>query len=220
MARNARIDERDDDEEIVQKDSFYQRIPKVVWIILICLIIVGVSLLSVFLTVKYIKYNQNINKVFINKYIEALELKTAYGYKHPEQKIDINLVNYAKNYIINPNNKECGKESQLILKPEENNLSFMNCEFIESIKNDDMAKNITLYVPKENNTEIFSNNYSKYSTYYFFIDFNDGDDSLLDYDWILVDRQGRNRSYEFCSKYKNICKYSLLFNNEDFKEFK
>lgn len=220
----SRIDDsrrlRDEEEEPVKKESFFKRIPKKIIILGVVLLIISSSVVSIYLTVKYVKYTQNINVTIINKYIEALELKTAYGYKHPEQKIDINIKEYAKNFLINKTNKDCGKNSQLELNKEDTNLNFMSCEFIKEIEKDKIANNITIFVPIENNKEIFSDSFNKYSNYSFFIGFNEGDQSLLDYDWILIDRQGRTRGYEFCDKYKNLCKYMLHYNSEEFKEFK
>lgn len=209
-----------EEEEPVKKESFLKRIPKKIMILAFVLLIIFSSLFSIFLTVKYVKYTQNINVTIINKYIESLELKTAYGYKHPEQKIDINIKEYAKNFLINKTNKDCGENSQLDLNKEDSTLNFMSCGFIKEIETDKIANNITIFVPNENNKEIFSDSFNKYSTYSFFIGFNEGDQSLLDYDWILVDRQGRTRSFEFCDKYKNLCKYMLHYNSKEFKEFK
>lgn len=58
MARDAKVDEIDDEEEI-QKEPFYQRIPKIGWIIIISLFIIAISLVSVYLTVKILKNLNN-----------------------------------------------------------------------------------------------------------------------------------------------------------------
>lgn len=217
MIKNNKVIGEDDDLNVDVKDKYNKN---TIFFILITVLIVIVSFISILITIKYINHSNNVNITIINKYIESLELKTAYGYKHPIQKIDINISEYAKNYIVNPKNKECGQSSQLILINEEENLELISCEFINKIENDSIAKNISIYVPEKNNSEIFSNNFNNYSDYLFLIGFNDGEESLLDYDWILTDRQGRRRNYEFCNKYKNLCKYTLNYNSSEFEQFK
>lgn len=161
-----------EDEVLNFKDKYSKN---VILFVLITLLIIIVSFVSILITIKYINHSNNINIKIINKYIESLELKTAYGYKHPIQKVDISISEYAKNYLVNPENKECGNYSQLILINEEKNLELISCDFIKKIENDSIAKNISIYVPEKNNSEIFSNNLNNYSDYLFLIGFNDAD---------------------------------------------
>lgn len=228
MARN-NSNLLDEDEEDLKEESkrtkfSIDNLSNVKLIIILIIFTILFSIISVFITYKYIKYNNSVNINILNSYIESLELKTAYGYKHPIQKIDINISEYAKTYLLNKNQLSCGNSSQLDLKKEEDKLEFISCNFINEIENNKLAKNITIYVPDSNNKEIFSEGFNKdinkYSNYSFFIEFNKGDVSLLDSGWILIDRQGRQRDYSFCQKYINLCKFTLNYNSSDFKWLK
>ena len=190
----------------VRKKSFYEDMTKATMIKVSVLVLLLVILASILITRDVINYKQSINQTILKSYLQSLELKTAYGYNHPEQKVDIALTEYAWNYLVH-DSQFCNQKSQLTLKPEDKKINFIECNEIKRISEDPLGKHVTIFIPQKNNNDQYSSEPTPISEYRFFIDFRDGEPSLLKYKWNLIDRKGKLRSLEFCTDRPNLCKY-------------
>ena len=190
----------------VKKKSLLENISTATIIKFSILLLLLVILASILITRDFINYKQSINQTILKGYLNSLELKTAYGYNHPAQKVDIALTEYAWNYLVT-DSQLCNQKSQLTLKEEDKNTSFIDCQEITRISQDTMGKHVSVFIPQKNNNDQYSNVPTSVSEYRFFIDFRDGDPSLLNFKWNLIDRKGKFRSLEFCQNRPNLCKY-------------
>lgn len=190
----------------VSRKNYLDNISKATFIKLVVLTLLVVILASILITRDFINYKQSVNQTILKDYLQSLELKTAYGYNHPDQKVDIALTEYALNYLVTEG-QSCNHKTQLHLKPEDKNTTFITCQEITSISQDTLGKHISVFIPAQNNNDQFSNTPTPVSEYRFFIDFRDGETSLLNYKWRLIDKKGKLRSLDFCKEHPNLCKY-------------
>lgn len=193
----------------VKKKNLLEKTSTATIIKLAILISLVLILASILITRDVVNYKQSINQTILKGYLNSLELKTAYGYNHPEQKVDITLTEYAWNYLVT-NNQLCNQKTQLTLKEEDKNASFIDCQEIIRISQDPQGKHVSVFIPQQNNNDQYSNVQTLVSEYRFFIDFRDGDPSLLNFKWNLIDRKGKFRSLEFCQNRPNLCKYIYI----------
>jgi len=190
----------------VNKKSLLENISTATIVKLAILLALILILASILITRDVINYKQSVNQTILKGYLQSLELKTAYGYNHPEQKVDIALTEYALNYLVTES-QLCNKKTQLTLKEDDKKISFIECQEITRISQDPMGKHISVFIPQRNNNDQYANTLTTVSEYRFFIDFREGEPSLLNYKWNLIDRKGKLRSLEFCETHPNLCKY-------------
>lgn len=190
----------------VNKSPFFDRLSRATCIKVFILFLLLVMLISILVTRHVINYNQSVNQTILKGYLEALELKTAFGYNHPEQKVDIALTEYAWHYLVT-DSQLCNQKSQLKLKEEDKKVSFIDCKEINRISKDPLGKHVSVFIPQKNNNDQFSKEPTPFSEYRFFIDFIEGDSDLLNYKWNLIDKKGKFRTLEFCQEHPNLCKY-------------
>lgn len=190
----------------VKNKGFFNNLSKTSIVLIIVVVFLAVISASIWLTRESIKKDQSINQTVLKGFIQALELKTAYGYNYPEQKLDIPLTEYAWHYLVTEN-QPCHQKSLLKLKDEDKNVLFIDCKEVIRIGQDPIGKNISIFIPQENNSDQFSSPLKTVPEYRFFIDFVKGYPDLLDYNWNLIDKKGKIRSIEFCEKHPALCKY-------------